>query len=129
MRKIFIIIAMLVYGLGNTCFLTLEDAHLFEMYQHCAQEDPDLTPLDFVVEHLMNIPDFLDAHELNEPHDQPHKSFVTLNVYQVAIMQANAWMPALNKPFQPLQQRVYPLQKSQALPDGIGTKMLRPPTV
>ena len=35
-----------------------------EMYSHCkATEDKDMTPLDFITDHLVNIDGLFDKHE------------------------------------------------------------------
>ncbi|CAN5625281.1 hypothetical protein BH11BAC2_BH11BAC2_22870 [soil metagenome] len=45
---------------------------LTQMYQHCkATEDKDMTPLDFITDHLINIDGILDAHD-NGDEQKPH---------------------------------------------------------
>ena len=44
-----------------------------EMYQHCkATEDKDMTPVDFITDHLMNIDCILDQHTDGDD-QKPHK--------------------------------------------------------
>jgi len=43
-----------------------------EMYRHCkATEDKDMTPLDFITDHLVNIDGLFDKHE-NGDDQKPH---------------------------------------------------------
>lgn len=43
-----------------------------EMYRHCkAIEDKDMTPLDFITDHLINIDGIFDKHE-NGDEQKPH---------------------------------------------------------
>ena len=44
------------------------------MYQNCKEtEDKDMTPLDFVTDHLINIDSLFDKHD-NGDEQKPHKS-------------------------------------------------------
>lgn len=46
--------------------------NLPEMYKHCkTDEDKDMTPLDFVTDHLLNIDGLFDKHE-NGDGQKPH---------------------------------------------------------
>ena len=48
--------------------------NLPKMYAHCkATEDKDMTPFDFVTDHLINIDSLFDKHE-NGDEQKPHKS-------------------------------------------------------
>ena len=66
------------YLLANIClpqggFSALTD--LPEMYRHCkATEDKDMTPLDFLTDHLINIDGLFDKHE-NGDEQKPHAPF------------------------------------------------------
>lgn len=54
--------------MGN--FAVLND--LPDMYKHCkVNEDHDMTPFDFVTDHLLNIDGFFDSHE-NGDNQKPH---------------------------------------------------------
>jgi hypothetical protein len=70
------IIALLVYYLVGTICLPMGDfsftTDLPKMYHHCkTTEDKDLTPLDFVTDHLMNLDGIFDRH-CNGDHQKPH---------------------------------------------------------
>ena len=46
-----------------------------DLYDNCkATEDADMTPFDFITDHLINIDCIFDSH-LNGDHQKPHKPF------------------------------------------------------
>jgi hypothetical protein len=52
-------------------FATIQD--LPEMYRHCkATEHADMTPLDFITDHLLNIDGIFDKHD-NGDEQKPHQ--------------------------------------------------------
>ncbi len=56
--------------LQQSDFSMLQD--LPAMYQHCkAIEDTDLTPLDFITDHLLNLDCLFDQHDNGDP-QKPH---------------------------------------------------------
>ena len=92
MKKAGNIFLLFFYSFGTFClpmgdFSILSDIH--EMYRHCkATEDKDMTPLDFVTDHIINIDGLFDKHEngdeqkphtpvQNQHHQQTTVSFVT----------------------------------------------------
>ena len=65
------------YSLG-TIFFPMSDfsiiGNLPKMYDHCkATEDKDMTPLDFLTDHLINVDSLFDKHD-NGDTQKPHKS-------------------------------------------------------
>ena len=54
-----------LFPMGDLSFVR----DLPQMYQQCAQEDPDIDLADFVFEHLLNIHENDEAEE----HDKPHQ--------------------------------------------------------
>ena len=53
-----------------------------KMYEHCkVTEDKDMTPLDFVTDHLINIDSLFDKHE-NGDEQKPHKR-IDLTIHHV----------------------------------------------
>ena len=75
MKKAIYIFLLVYYSFGTIClpsgdFSILPDLH--QMYQHCkATEDKDLTPFDFITDHLMNIDGVFDKHD-NGDEQKPH---------------------------------------------------------
>lgn len=69
---------VIFYSLG-TMFLPMGDfsaiGDLPKMYEHCkATEDKDMTPMDFITDHLINIDGMFDKHQ-NGDEQKPHKPF------------------------------------------------------
>ena len=69
---------IIFYSLG-TVFLPMGDfsaiGDLPKMYEHCkATEDKDMTPMDFITDHLINIDCISDKHQ-NGDEQKPHKPF------------------------------------------------------
>lgn len=67
---------LLVYYLFGILCLPQGDfsalADLPRMYQHCkSTEDKDMTPLDFITDHLFNIDALFDKHS-NDDEQKPH---------------------------------------------------------
>lgn len=79
MKKVINIFLLVFYFFGTLClplgdFSVLED--IPEMYRHCkATEDKDMTPLDFITDHLVNIDGLFDKHE-NGDEQKPHSNQV-----------------------------------------------------
>lgn len=77
-KNIFLLFVIFFYSLGTIIlpesdFSFLED--LPKMYAHCkATEDIDMTPIDFITDHLINIDGIFDKH-LNGDPQKPHKPF------------------------------------------------------
>ena len=77
MKIILYKILITFYSLG-TIFFPMSDfsviGNLTKMYDHCkATEDKDMTPLDFVTDHLINVDSLFDKHK-NGDSQKPHKS-------------------------------------------------------
>lgn len=73
LSKIFVIFYLL-----GTLILPMSDFSVIEnlpkMYHHCkATEDKDMTPLDFVTDHLINIDSLFDKHVKGDE-QKPHKN-------------------------------------------------------
>lgn len=82
-----------------------------EMYRHCkATEDKDMTPLDFITDHLVNIDGIFDKHDNgdeqkpHEPQETQHQAQPTIyfatyfafSLKQIQSMQVNPVMPSDN---------------------------------
>ena len=76
MRKTLNISLLSFYLFGSLC-LPLGDfsilADLPQMYRHCkATEDKDMTPIDFITDHLINFDEMFDKHD-NGDQQKPHQ--------------------------------------------------------
>jgi hypothetical protein len=57
---------------------------LSEMYHHCqATEDKDMTPLDFITDHLINIDSVFDTHEGNDDQNPHH---FTIHIHLISFV-------------------------------------------
>ncbi|MBC6111878.1 hypothetical protein H7U22_15750 [Pedobacter sp. CCM 8938] len=69
-------------------FSTLQD--LPDMYRHCkSTEDKDMTPLDFITDHLMNIDGLFDEHN-NGDEQKAHAPLQNQHVSQIVAFQIPA---------------------------------------
>lgn len=83
MRNLFYILLFLYYSIG-TFFLPMSNfsilSNLPKMYEHCKEtEDKDMTVIDFITDHLLNIDSVFDKHE-NGDQQKPHKN-IDLNIH------------------------------------------------
>ena len=77
MKKIAHIFLLIYYTFGTIC-LPMSDfsnlSNLPKMYEHCkATEDKDMTVIDFLTDHLVNIDSLFDNHD-NGDEQKPHKT-------------------------------------------------------
>ncbi|SRX52406.1 hypothetical protein AEQU1_00270 [Aequorivita sp. CIP111184] len=90
MLKVLKILFLSFYTLGTFClpmgnFSILPD--LPEMYSHCkTHEDKDMTPFDFVTDHLLNFDGIFDKHD-NGDEQKPHTPLQTQNHSQITLFQ------------------------------------------
>lgn len=76
-KKALSLFLLALYSFGTFClpmgdFFMLKD--ISEMYRFCkANEDKDMTPLDFITDHLVNIDGLFDQHA-NGDEQKPHHS-------------------------------------------------------
>jgi hypothetical protein len=108
LKKAVNIVLLLFYSFGTLC-LPLGDfaflPELPEMYRHCkATEDKDMTPLDFITDHLVNIDGIFDHHDNGDEqkphvpvqshhHSQASVSLVTGYVFSIAVFLPKAVKP------------------------------------
>ena len=77
MNKLLSILFIYFYSVG-TILLPLGDFYSVEtlpkMYQHCKKtEDKDMTLIDFITDHLLNLDSIFDKHT-NGDNQKPHKN-------------------------------------------------------
>nr|WP_294936503.1 hypothetical protein [uncultured Flavobacterium sp.] len=83
MKQLTVITLLFYYTLGTLC-LPMGDFSILpslpKIYQHCkATEDCDMTPIDFLTDHLINIDGIFDSHE-NGDDQKPHQPFQHHNI-------------------------------------------------
>ena len=127
MTKFFAII-LLSYHLFGTMCLPMGDfsmmADLPKMYQHCkATEDKDLTIVDFLTDHLVDVDCFFDAHEQDE--QKPHQSSSFSHVAQ----QINFTTPVVDYLFftEKLTENLPQIFVSNFIPTDFLATIFRPP--
>ncbi|MEI7509620.1 MAG: hypothetical protein WCJ62_09170 [Flavobacterium sp.] len=77
--KIILVKFLVIYYTLGTMFLPMGDfssvGDLQKMYEHCkATEDKDMTVMDFITDHLVNIDRLFDQHQ-NGDEQKPHKPY------------------------------------------------------
>jgi len=90
MRTIFNYFFLVFYGLGSF-ILPSGDFQLLKdlpcAYQHCkATEHSDMTPLDFITDHLLNFDTIFDDHDHGDE-QKPHTPFHTYSHIVVTVFQ------------------------------------------
>lgn len=122
---------MAFYGLGNILFPNVDMTYLKEMYSHCAAEDPDINAADFVLEHLLNIPDVFESLEQNEQGEQekPHQPIHIVYAASVAVVLAKPIVFECRNTLFNDGAIVYGAFRGGYFPSGSVAKMLRPPII
>lgn len=117
-------IATLLQPIGDSRALNLR-----EIYQQCSLEDPDITPLDFIFEHLLNLESIVDCFEgKNETGEAEHQipQAVEFSV-QIAVIV----LRTVQIDFQPqilFQEKIkYPICRGDFCSSNFYTDLLRPP--
>ncbi len=88
MTKAINIFLLSFYSFGTFClpfgdFSMLCD--LPQMYRHCKEtEDKDMTPIDFITDHLVNIDGLFDKHD-NGDEQKPHTPFQNHHFAQTSV--------------------------------------------
>jgi hypothetical protein len=73
-------------------------ADLPKMYQHCkATEDKDMTPLDFITDHLINIDGIFDKHD-NGDEQKPHSPIQLHHTLAQIVFVTQQFKISFNKP-------------------------------
>jgi hypothetical protein len=84
MQKIVVVLITLFLGIGLTQpGGYMQFCNMEEQYEQCSREDHDITPLDFVFEHLLNLESIVNLLEGEHEYvgdDQPHLPFQNLEV-------------------------------------------------
>jgi hypothetical protein len=130
LKKAVYIFLFAFYTFGTLC-LPLGDFSLLgeipEMYSHCkATEDNDMTPIDFITDHLLNIDGIFDKHNHGDE-QKPHKPIQSHHPIQTTISFINYVDFSINK-FYCFEEKPSIHSMELILSDYI-TKIFRPPIV
>jgi len=106
-------------------FAALKD--IPEMYRHCkATEDKDMTLLDFITDHLVNIDRFFDKHD-NGDEQKPHDPSPTQHNGHPTVFYLTYFAFSI-KQFQPTEVKPS-IPTEQFHPSYYISKIFRPPIV
>lgn len=131
-KKVIAFFVLVYYALGQLIlpcgdFSILPD--LPKMYARCkAMEDHDMTPFDFVTDHLVNIDGLFDAHD-NGDEQKPHQPF-PLQHHQFQVPYCLPATPEASLEIglaMPFQKRISPTYEASALPSAHLGSIFKPP--
>ena len=128
MKKIVYLFLLVFYSFGTFC-LPLGDfsviADLPQMYHHCkTTEDKDMSPIEFVTDHLLNIDGLFDGHQhgdAQKPHRPLQHNHPTQTVFSYIATYNITFTEIIEK-----QTKPTPYKTDFILSDYI-TKIFRPP--
>lgn len=102
-------------------------ADLPRMYQHCkATEDKDMTPFDFVTDHLLNIDGLFDKHD-NGDTQKPHTPFQFHRTTMQTFVVAPQIKVSIRKPN--AGDHAIPLHAESVYTSGYSSSVFRPPII
>lgn len=107
---------------------------LHDMYAQCSMEDPDITPLDFVFGHLLQLEDVMSFFEGEEPieeDERPHAPFrLVQTAFQYVVPVARPYSVVNATPVVLQSDKVtYPLSREEDYCFRFHSDILRPPIV
>jgi len=129
--KITASILLLIYYLSGTLLLPMGNfsamLDLPEMYSHCkSTEDKDMTVVDFITDHLVNIDCILDKHDKGDE-QKPHTP-IPLNHTQIQVVfTAQQFIVSLIKPC--IIENEYPVFIDNFYLSGYIPEIFHPPIV
>ena len=115
-----------MFLLPNMDFSALQD--IPEQYRHCKEtEDKDMTVLDFITDHLINIDSIFDKHQ-NGDEQKPHKPFhYTQNASTINFANIPRCSIVLIKPFPNLKINPFGLLSFNPYTFNFFSSIFRPP--
>ena len=132
MKKIISILILTYYSLGILLlpmgdFSVLKD--LPKMYEHCkVNEDKDMTPLDFVTDHLLNIDGLFDKHD-NGDGQKPHSPTHLHHQSHIVAFQSFISFVFENKISHYSESTLLPIYSTNFIKSDYISKIFRPPIV
>ena len=128
-RQLTAILALVYFSFGTLClpqgnFSGMSD--LPEMYRHCkTYEDRDMTPLDFITDHLVNVDGIFDSHDRGDE-QKPHNPFTFHDLSQQLASDLNQSRIVL--PNHTLQAEIKSGYAEPLCPSDYISQIFRPPT-
>lgn len=103
------------------------------MYAHCSDEDPDITPLDFVFEHLLNLEDvmhYFEDEDEDEEGERPHEPFQITQSSSTYVVVFPKKIELRLTPELVLADKIdYPINRDNFYYYNFNTDIFRPPIV
>lgn len=130
MQRLIIIPILFIWTLGliQPCVWS-NSFDLHKMYERCSQEDPDITPLDFVFEHLLNLEEvehFFEGEE--EEGELPHQPFqITQSPSQFVVALPKTLQIDLPVFIELASSTNYPINKNNFYHYNYNSDIFRPP--
>ena len=130
MKQLTSILLLSYYLFGTLClphgdFSAIAD--LPAMYQHCkASEDKDMTPIDFLTDHLINIDSLFDKRE-NGDEQKPHSPIQFHHVYSLSSFVTKQFEIDFIKPY--FFKSNFSIYTDRLYFSGYSTFVFRPPIV
>lgn len=135
-RKILVVLLSVILVSDTVLLPNGELHHIGMVYEHCKDEDPDMNMAEFVLVHLMRMPDIFECmeHESAElkqqEHERPHQPIVKSNINTTYCFQVTAMPLLLYQPIHYFSKRdQYPINQQQFLSFDYLSDILRPPIV
>ncbi len=132
MRRALVAIFLSSYGLGNIVFPNVDFRYLPDIYRSCKAEDPDMSGLDFVADHLLALPDVFACFEHDEDdnkNEKPHKPIHNASAFHHVVLLERPEELKFTQQHWDICSVTHSRFKDQHFPAGFSTKVLRPPIV
>jgi hypothetical protein len=115
--------AFLLQPMGNHASMNFR-----EMYQQCSIEDHDITPLDFVFEHLLNFEGIINYFEGEE--EEEHQPFQTIELStQIAVTIPKPVCINFSQPLYFADKAIYPVHSTGFYSSNYYADIFHPPIV
>ena len=129
-RRITAILVLSYFAFATFCLPQGDFGAITElpaMYRHCkATEDKDLTPIDFLTDHLVNVDCLLDSHDDGDQ-QKPHSPFTFNDVNQQIFITYIQFQLSFINEIQLFNTKLY--EKDSFLPSEYISKIFRPPVI
>lgn len=134
MQRLVAILITVVWSLGMTHPGGIDHPiDLHGLYEQCGVEDPDITPLDFVFEHLLNLEhiiSFFEGEEHDGVKDLPHQPYQVAHTVSVSsVIIPDRCAVAVVRPHYDVVDVVYPSSRPTSYFFNYHADIFRPPIV
>ncbi len=134
MRVVIVIFIFFVQSLGVVqpgIYSPSLDLH--KMYVQCSEEDPDITPADFVFEHLLNLEDAMEYFENDEEHEEGERPHQPLQITHNASLLVTAFPKTIEldlpQYLEVVNETSYPANRGNIYYYNFNKDIFRPPII